>query len=169
MNDHAHTPETEKSGTQDQLEIYAVADGEIVTIDGVPDDLFSKRMIGDGFAIVPDKGEVCAPVSGRLIEVADTKHAYYIETDRGLKVLIHIGLDTLLLNGNGFVSYAGKHEDVKKGQKLASFDLGLLDKEGFSPVIPVVVLDHPDVERTEVHVQKEAQAGESAAVTVYFK
>lgn len=169
MNDHAHTPETEKSGTQKQLEIYAVADGEIVTIDGVPDDLFSKKMIGDGFAIIPEKGKVYAPVTGRLIEVADTKHAFYIETETGLKVLIHIGLDTLLLDGNGFTSYADRHDYVKKGQKLASFDMDLLEKEGFSPVIPVVVLDHSDVERTEVHPRKEAKAGETSAVTVYFK
>lgn len=98
----------------EEIILSAVTDGEIIPVEQVEDDLFSQKMIGDGYAIKPTSEVVYAPVSGKLIEVADAKHAYYIETDTGLKILIHIGIDTVLMNGQGFQTSLEKNVWVEK-------------------------------------------------------
>lgn len=148
------------------LTLTAVTDGTILPIEEVPDDVFSKKMIGNGFAMLPESEIVYAPLNGKLIEVADAKHAYYIETPEGLKVLIHIGLDTLLLNGEGFSTSVEKNMTVKKGDRLAVFNKELIIDKGYNPIISVVVLDHPSIESLEVLPGKEARANETPALTV---
>ncbi|MCC5896056.1 MAG: PTS glucose transporter subunit IIA [Alkalibacterium sp.] len=160
--------EQEEGVTSNMLNLCAVTDGEVMKIEEVPDDLFSQRMIGDGFAMMPESEDVFAPVSGKLIEVADAKHAYYIETQEGIKVLIHIGIDTLLLKGEGFESYVKRNTFVEKGDKLASFDRQLFEERGFQPVIPVIILDHASVASLEVRPSKEAIANETIALTVHL-
>lgn len=149
-----------------ELMLSAVTDGKIITIEEVQDDLFSQKMIGDGYAIEPSSEVVYAPVSGKLIEVADAKHAYYIETDEGLKVLIHIGIDTLLMNGEGFQTSLEKNQRVEKGDQLATFDKKLIEEKGFNIVIPVIVLEHDDVVSLETLPNKEAVARETDALKV---
>lgn len=149
-----------------ELILSAVTDGEIISIEEVQDDLFSQKMIGDGYAIRPTSDVVYAPVSGKLIEVADAKHAYYIETDEGLKVLIHIGIDTLLLNGEGFKTSLYKNQRIEKGEKLASFDRKLMSERGFNTVIPVIVLEHQTVLSLELFPSKEAIANKTYALKV---
>lgn len=155
--------------TGKSFNVCAVANGAIMAIEEVPDNLFSQKMIGDGFAMMPSSEVVYAPIKGKLIEVADTKHAYYIETDEGIKVLIHIGIDTLLLNGEGFETFVKKGMIVEKGQKLATFDLELIKEKGFHPVIPVIVLDHPIVESLQLTPAQKAVANETVALVVHLK
>lgn len=159
-----------ESGNQpgDYFTVCAVTNGEILAIEEVPDDLFSQRMIGDGFAMMPSSEVVHAPIAGKLIEVADAKHAYYIESDEGIKVLIHIGIDTLLLNGEGFRSFVKKGMTVEKGEKLATFDRQLLEDRGFHPVVPVIVLEHPTVESLELRASQKAVANETVALVVHL-
>ncbi|MFO8069677.1 MAG: PTS glucose transporter subunit IIA [Alkalibacterium sp.] len=149
-----------------ELILSAVTDGEIIPIEEVRDDLFSQKMIGNGYAIIPTSEVVYAPVSGKLIEVADAKHAYYIETDEGLKVLVHIGIDTLLLNGQGFQTSLEKNRRVEKGDQLATFDLKLISERGFKTVIPVIVLEHESVVSLELFPTKKAKANETHALKV---
>lgn len=160
--------EHEEDQMPDMLDLCAVTDGEVIRIEEVADELFSKKMIGDGFAMLPESEDVYAPVSGKLIEVADAKHAYYIETEEGIKILIHIGIDTVLLNGEGFKSFVQRKMTVEKGQKLASFDRQLLVDRGFQPVIPVIVMEHPSVDSLKVKPAKEAKANETIALTLYL-
>ncbi|OJF97169.1 PTS glucose transporter subunit IIA [Alkalibacterium sp. 20] len=149
-----------------ELILSAVTDGEIISIEEVQDDLFSQKMIGDGYAIRPTSEVVYAPVSGKLIEVADAKHAYYIQTDGGMKVLIHIGIDTLLLNGEGFQSYVEKNKRVEKGERLAIFDQKFISERGFNTVIPVIVLEHDSVVSLELFPTKKAKANETHALKI---
>lgn len=149
-----------------ELILSAVTDGEIILIEEVQDDLFSQKMIGDGYAIKPSSEVVYAPVSGKLIEVADAKHAFYIETDEGLKVLIHIGIDTLLMNGAGFQTSLEKNQRVEKGDQLARFDQKMISEKGFNTVIPVIVLEHDSVVSLETYPNKGAVAKESDALKV---
>ncbi|WP_368645512.1 PTS glucose transporter subunit IIA [Alkalibacterium putridalgicola] len=149
-----------------ELMLSAVTDGEIIPIEEVQDDLFSQKMIGDGYAIKPSSEIVYAPVSGKLIEVADAKHAYYIETDGGLKVLIHIGIDTLLMNGEGFQTSLRKNDRVEKGAQLATFDQKLISEKGFNTVIPVIVLEHDSVLSLETLPEKKAIARETDALKI---
>ncbi|WP_423190352.1 PTS sugar transporter subunit IIA [Alkalibacterium sp. f15] len=149
-----------------ELILSAVTDGEIISIEEVQDDLFSQKMIGDGYAIRPTSGVVYAPVSGKLIEVADAKHAYYIETDGGIKVLIHIGIDTLLLNGEGFQTSVEKNKRVEKGDRLVTFDQKFISERGFDTVIPVIVLEHNSVASLELFPTKKAKANETHALKI---
>lgn len=169
QSDEFGVHEENESQSTGSFNICAVADGEIMSIEEVPDDLFSQRMIGDGFAVMPSSEVVYAPISGKLIEVADAKHAYYIENEEGIKVLIHIGIDTLLLNGEGFHSFVKKGMRVEKGQQLATFDRQLLEDRGFHPVIPVIVLEHPTVESLELKASQKAVANETVALVVHLK
>ncbi|GAB2317898.1 PTS glucose transporter subunit IIA [Alkalibacterium sp. s-m-22] len=167
-NQPAEYGEHEISESAHTMDVSAVTDGEVITIEEVPDELFSAKMIGDGFAIIPTSDSVYAPVSGKLIEVADAKHAYYIETEEGIKVLIHIGIDTLLLNGEGFKTFVKRNMTVEKGQKLAEFDKQLIEDRGFQPVIPVIILDHPSVASLEIRPDKAVKANDSVALTVHL-
>ena len=149
-----------------EMRLSAVTDGEIIPIEEVNDDLFSQKMIGDGYAIIPSSEVVYAPVAGKLIEVADAKHAYYIETDAGPKILIHIGIDTLLMNGEGFQKSLEKNQHVEKSDQLGTFDMKLIKEKGYNTVIPVIVLEHDAVVSLETLPAKEAVARETEALKV---
>ena len=148
------------------LTLTAITDGEILPIEEVPDELFSQKMIGNGFAMSPTSEIVYSPIEGKLIEVAETKHAYYIQTDEGIKVLIHIGLDTLFLNGEGFNTSVEKNMTVAQGERLAEFDKELIIEKGFNPIISIIVLDHPSIKSLEVYPNTNAKAKETPALKV---
>lgn len=172
MEDHSTIEsETDVSGmdTSHTLSFYAVTDGVIVPVEEVEDDIFAQKMIGDGFAMRPTSDTVLAPISGRLIEVAQAKHAYYIETKEGVKVLVHVGLDTLLLNGDGFDVKVEKGMKVKKGDPLVTFDAELFKEKGYYTTIPVVILDDQARELgSQLYLSKEAKAGETKALEITF-
>lgn len=153
----------------EEIILSAVTDGEIIPVEQVEDDLFSQKMIGDGYAIKPTSEVVYAPVSGKLIEVADAKHAYYIETDTGLKILIHIGIDTVLMNGQGFQTSLEKNVWVEKGDQLATFDKKMIEDEGYNTVIPVIVLEHSSVVSLETLINRDATAGKTEALKITLK
>lgn len=154
----------ETKNSQHRIELCAVSDGEIVSIEQVPDQVFAQKMIGEGFAVKPTSQKVVAPVNGKLIEVAEAKHAYYIETDEGLKILIHVGINTLLLNGEGFFTTLEKGDTVEKGDTLVDFDEELIVKKGYNPIIAVIVLDDQDISMDQnVFPTKKAVAGETIA------
>ncbi|GEL66509.1 PTS glucose transporter subunit IIA [Marinilactibacillus psychrotolerans] len=159
----------EMKNSQHKIELCAVSNGEVLSIENVPDKVFAQRMIGDGFAVKPTSQSVVAPVSGKLIEVADAKHAYYIETEEGVKILIHVGINTLLLNGEGFSTKLEKGDKVEKGKTLVDFDEELIIKKGYNPIISVIVLDNEDVQMNqEVFPAKGVIAGETIAMEINF-
>ncbi len=104
-----------------ELETYAPIAGKIIDITEVPDQVFSSKMMGDGFAIEPETDVVVAPCDGTVALVAATKHAVAIES-QGVQILIHIGLDTVDLQGQGFTAHVKENDMVKKGDPLITFD-----------------------------------------------
>lgn len=158
----------ESEHPQSILTLTAVTDGKVVPIEEVPDELFSKKMIGNGCAICPTSETVYSPINGKLVEVAETKHAYYIESEEGIKILIHIGLDTLLLNGEGFSTSVEKNRLVTQGEKLGLFDKELIIEKGYDSIISIIVLDHPSIASLEVLPNSEAKAKETVALNVYL-
>ena len=156
-----------KEEVQHKLTLYAVADGEVLSIEEVPDEIFAQKMIGEGFAIKPTSQTVVAPIKGKLIEVADAKHAYYIETAEGIKILIHIGIDTLLLNGEGFSTQREKDDEVDKGDSLVTFDEDFIVGKGYNPIISVIVLDDQAIEMKQtLFSADQAVAGETVALEI---
>ena len=122
------------------FEVLAVADGEVVLLDKLDDQIFAQRMIGDGFALRPTGTIVYSPVDAIVGQLAPTKHAVYLSLSDDVKLLIHVGLDTIEMKGEGFETTITKGMHVKRGDPLIQFDSKLIRDEGFDPVIAVVLL-----------------------------
>ncbi|WP_045522061.1 PTS sugar transporter subunit IIA [Neobacillus niacini] len=122
-------------------------DGEIVPLDVVPDPVFSQKMIGDGFAVNPTNGTVVSPVDGEIISVFPTKHAVSVKSADGREILIHVGLETVTLNGEGFTSFVSDGQRVQKGQKLLEADFELIKEKVPSIITPVIFTNLAENER----------------------
>jgi len=125
-----------------KLETYAPIAGKIIDITEVPDQVFSSKMMGDGFAIEPEADVVVAPCDGTVALVAATKHAVAIES-QGVQILIHIGLDTVELQGQGFTAHVQENDTVKKGDPLITFDRGYIVAQE-KPLTTIVVITNMD-------------------------
>ena len=129
------------------MEMLAPVSGTAVPLSEVPDEVFAEGMAGEGGAIVPGaSGEAVAPVSGTLVKLFEGGHAFGIETDGGVELIVHVGLDTIEMRGNGFEKLATEGDWVEAGQPIVRFDLDEIKNSGYDPVTPVVVTnaeDHP--------------------------
>lgn len=125
--------------------VYAPIDGEVIRLEEVPDPVFAEKMMGDGVAILPTNGEVISPVDGKVNHVFPTKHAIGIQAENGAEILIHIGLETVSLNGEGFTTHVQEGASIKKGTKLISFDLDLISKKAKSIITPIVITNSNDM------------------------
>ncbi|WP_303026866.1 PTS glucose transporter subunit IIA [uncultured Faecalibaculum sp.] len=123
----------------DSILIVLPLDGEIVPIDQVPDPIFSGRMMGDGAAVIPENGKIVAPVDGTLSMIAPTRHAFGFKTADGKEVLVHVGLETVGLEGAPFTVHAKAGDKVKKGDLIAEVDLDFLKEKGINPITPIIL------------------------------
>jgi glucose-specific phosphotransferase system IIBC component len=112
--------------------------GELVAITEVPDQVFAEKMMGDGFAIIPTEGMVVSPVDGKIVNLFPTKHAIGILSDGGIEILIHVGIDTVNLKGQGFETLVSENARVEKGQPLLKFDLDYIKEHAKSTITPIV-------------------------------
>lgn len=127
-----------KEEVQD-VTIYAPTNGELVPLEEVPDPVFSQKMMGDGIAIKPSNEIVVAPVQGKVIQLFHTKHAIGIQAANGAEILIHIGLDTVNLDGEGFRAHVQEGDTVNQGDKLITFDREVIKEKAKSTIIPVII------------------------------
>ena len=128
--------------------IACPVDGEVLPITSCEDKVFSEKMMGDGFLVKPKNGEFFSPVNGKVSMVFETKHALAFKTNDGVSVLIHIGMDTVKLEGKGYEILVNTGDKVKVGQKIAKVDLDFINKNGLSTDTPVVItnLDGKEIE-----------------------
>ncbi|MBC1475892.1 PTS glucose transporter subunit IIA [Listeria grandensis] len=119
--------------------IVAPVTGQLVQLEDVPDPVFNQKMMGEGIAVKPTNGTVVAPANGEIIQVADTKHAFGIRTELGQEILVHIGLETVALKGEGFHVLVSLGDKVTVGQPIVEADLDFIEKNASSTVIPMVV------------------------------
>ena len=131
---------------QKDKKLVAAATGMAVPLDQVPDEAFSTGILGEGIAIDPFEGTVYAPADGTVESITDSLHAYTILTPDGLDILIHIGIDTVNLKGEGFLSMVKVGDRVKAGDVLARVDLNLLRGKNFPTLIPVLVVNAEDLQ-----------------------
>ena len=124
-------------------DVYSVADGQVINIEDVKDPVFSQKMMGDGFAVEPDNGNIVSPVAGKVASIFPTKHAIGLETDNGLEVLVHIGLDTVSLEGKPFEVKVTEGQTVTAGDLLVEADLAAIREAG-RETTTVVVFTNPD-------------------------
>ncbi len=149
-----------------QKAIVAVADGVSIPLSGVPDEAFASGMLGQGFAVKPSAGTVCAPIDGTVESISDTRHAYTLLSPDGLDVLVHIGIDTVEMKGEGFLSMVRVGDRVKAGDVLARADLDLIREKGFETVIPVLVTNPERLTVTDT-VYGKTLGGETK--TLYYR
>ncbi|EIM06064.1 PTS system glucose-specific transporter subunit IICBA [Planococcus antarcticus DSM 14505] len=134
----AAAPSENTVATGTPLEFNSPITGELLPISEVPDQVFSGKMVGDGFAIKPTEGKVFSPVNGKVVTVFPTKHAIGIAADNGTEILIHIGIDTVHLKGEGFTSHIEQGDLVEQGQLLMEMDLDYIAENAASIITPVV-------------------------------
>lgn len=121
--------------------LYSPAKGEVLPIDQAADPAFASKAMGDGVAVNPEEGTIFAPADGKISLVFPTKHAIGITLDSGAELLIHAGIDTVKMEGEGFEDFVKAGDRVKKGDKLIHFDTKLVEKKGYDPQIMFLVAD----------------------------
>lgn len=144
-----------------KLTIIAPVAGEVVALESTEDAAFSGRAMGDGVAIVPSSGEVVAPVSGTVGAIFPTGHAFAVAADDGTtQVMVHIGIDTVQLEGEGFVAHVAQGERVSAGQPVVSVDLEKVASAGFDPTTFVVVCERADGTSVREHAAGKVASGD---------
>lgn len=148
------TPAAEPTATEETAEevtvdgtakkLYAPIQGTIVPRNEIPDDTFAAGVLGDGVGIDPEEGVVVAPFDGEISSVTDTKHAIGITGPADMEVLIHVGVDTVNMKGDGFELLVEEGQKVKAGQKLMTFDIAKIKAAGYSPVAAVLLTNSDD-------------------------
>lgn len=133
-----------KKKGNDGIVIAAPMKGKAVDLKMVNDPTFSEGLLGKGIAIIPSEGKVYAPVDGEIGLVFDTRHAVSLTADEGMEVLIHVGLDTVNLKGEGYEAHVSAGDKVKKGDLLLSVDLDKIKEAGYDTITPVIICNTDD-------------------------
>lgn len=124
--------------------MVAPVSGEVVALDQVPDEAFASKAVGDGVAIRPTDSTVVAPADGTVVKIFNTNHAFCLETDKGVELVVHMGIDTVALNGQGFKRLVEEGVEVKAGEPVLEMDLEFLNANARSMISPVVVSNVDD-------------------------
>lgn len=140
--------------------------GKLLPLTAVPDEVFSKKMLGDGFAIDPASGEVVSPISGEVATLFPTKHAIGIVDANGREVLIHFGIDTVHLQGDGFKSLVKQGEKVTAGQKILKVDLELVRSKALSVVTPIVFTNLKEGQTVSLQNSENVQLGQKINIEI---
>jgi len=153
------TPTTNFLGKK--KDFVAVATGEVIPMAQVNDPVFSQKMMGDGFAVKPLEGEVVAPISGKVLSVFPSKHAIGLQTEEGIEVLVHMGIDTVEMATPAFESFVKEGQSLKAGTKLAKMNLDVIEQAGKETTIIVAFTNSDKVEQVVIN-----QLGTTTAGTV---
>jgi glucose-specific phosphotransferase system IIA component len=139
-----------------EIQVLAPLDGKVVELEQVPDDVFAQKMVGDGVAIAPSGKVAVAPVGGTLIKLFPGGHAFGIATDHDIELIVHIGLDTVELQGEGFENLAYEGQAVQAGTPIVFYDRAVLERLGKVTLSPVVSTGNGRIVR---RVSGEVKAG----------
>ncbi len=143
--------------------------GKIMELKEVPDQVFSNKMMGDGFAIKPTKGEVVSPVNGKVATLFPTKHAIGIVADNGREILIHFGIDTVNLQGEGFETLVNQGDNIKAGQPILRVDLDNVKEKATSIITPIIFTNLSEEESVSIKAGEEVEAGKAANINIKQK
>lgn len=149
-----------------EIEIYAPLTGEYINIENIPDPVFAQKMMGEGFGINPTEGEVVSPIEGKVDNVFPTKHAIGLKADNGLEILVHIGLDTVQLDGQGFEILVSSGDTVQVGDPLLKFDLEYIRNNAKDVISPIIITNSDQTESIHVNAVKAVIKGETKIVDV---
>ena len=130
-------------------EVFSPIDGQIVSLESVNDDVFSKKMAGDGVAVIPVGTKFTAPIDGVVTKIFSTNHAYSIKSSKDLEVMVHIGLETVALKGKGFVRIVNEGDSVKAGDSIIEVDLDYIKEHAKDIVTPILISDESNAKEVE--------------------
>ena len=133
------------------IQLFAPVAGEAVPIDQVSDPTFGEKILGDGIAIKPAEGKVLAPCDGTVEQIFETGHAVTLTSLGGAEILIHVGIDTVELNGKHYTIHAHDGDKVKTGDLLIEFDAAAIAAEGYDTITPVVICNTDDFSAIKPH------------------
>ncbi|GGC96793.1 PTS system glucose-specific EIIA component [Thalassobacillus devorans] len=145
--------------------LTAPVTGKVVDLTEVPDPTFSQKMMGEGLAIEPSEGKAVAPFDGEVVQLFPTKHAIGLKNKAGVEVLVHIGLETVGMNGEGFEASVKQGDKVKTGQTLVTFDLSKIEGQASSTVTPVIITNSNEY-TLEFYNQGDVQAGSTEIMEI---
>ncbi len=148
-------------GGKEKTVVGAPVSGKAVPMSQVNDPTFSQEILGKGVAVIPDKGEIVAPVDGTVTMVFDTKHAVSMQGDSGVELIIHIGLDTVELKGEHFTALVQAGQKVTKGTPLVQFDMEKIKAAGYEVITPVIVCNTPQYPNMVCRSGMDVQAGDT--------
>lgn len=148
------------AGNPDEIILHAPADGELIALEDVKDPVFAQKMMGEGFAVVPESGLIVSPVDGVVVLTAPTAHAVGLES-QGVSILVHCGLDTVNLNGDGLELLVREGQTVHAGDPLVRYDQKKMHDKGIYMTTPVVITDAGGFV-FEAPVPDEVSAGDRA-------
>lgn len=149
----APSKEDEKIENENE-KFNAPLEGELIPLSEVKDDVFSNKLMGEGFAIIPSKGELYAPIDGTIEMIFETKHSLAMKSEDGTEILFHVGLDTVNLKGKYFNPEVSVGKSVKQGDLLLSFELDKIIAEGFDPVTAIIITNRPNAKIGTVESKK---------------
>lgn len=153
-----------KKKAKKEVALLAPLSGEVVSLEQVPDPVFSQKLAGDGVAIQPTEGILVAPFDGKISNLFHTNHAISLTSEAGLDILIHIGIDTVKLNGEGFVAFVKTGDQVKAGDVLIKFDLAALEQAGCPTITPVLITDEKQIAEKKFVPQSTVTAGKEEII-----
>lgn len=129
---------------KEREKILAPVEGSVVPLSEVNDPVFSQEILGKGVAIVPANGRVVAPASGVVTVMFETRHAVSVTTDAGAEIIVHVGLDTVNLQGEHYVSHVNQGDRVKTGDLMLEFDIPAIKAAGYDVITPVIICNTPN-------------------------
>ena len=145
---------------QESLAIGAPVKGKTVDLYSVKDPTFGEEILGKGVAILPEDGNIFAPADGEISMIFDTGHAVSLVADTGCEILVHVGLDTVKMKGDGFVRHVKNGDHVSKGQLLLEVDLEKVKAAGYDTITPIVICNTSDYEEVSGLIGKDVLPGE---------
>lgn len=146
---------------EQEIIIKAPLSGSIVEIEAVPDEVFAKKMVGDGVAIKPSSDYLFSPVKGEIIQLFPTHHALGIRTESGIELLIHLGIDSVKLKGRGFKTMVKEGQKVIEGEKLIKIDWDLIKNDIVSTISPLVITNIEQVKKINLLTTGVINRGEN--------
>lgn len=151
-----------------KIEISAPLSGKLIDISKVDDITFSEKFLGDGIAIIPTDSKLLAPADGQIIQVFHTKHALGINID-GVEILIHVGINTVELKGQGFDIFVKDGDFVKKGEQIANIDFKFLEEKGYPIQTPIVITNMDIIGKLNKLSQDQVLAGKDIIIIIIEK
>ena len=130
-----------KEQEMSRMLILSPLDGRVIPLEEVPDEVFADKVLGDGAAVIPENGNIYSPIDGEIVSIPESLHAYGIRSDAGIEMIVHFGLETVNLKGEGFSPKVKVGDRVKAGQLLCTADMDFLKSKGINTVTPVLVTD----------------------------